>query len=189
MEIWITPNSNTLNQIVYYTEKIENNIKILQKVIVKYSNVKVNATISDDFLKSVSEDSQGNLWIGTLSGGLNMLNPKTGEFISYIHNNKDPQSLSDNEVNSVFEDARHRLIHLQVFSPIDLAVSKISRFASQDREDILLLASRGFFTTEQLRTHAVAALDYYVGNTHWVRGTIDLICEDIAHENESRPVR
>jgi len=82
-----------------------------------------------------------------------------------------------------------RLVHLYVFSPLDLAVSKISRFASQDRDDILLLAARGYFTAEQLKAHAVEALDYYVGNTHWVRGTIDLICEDIAHEKETRPAR
>ncbi len=72
-----------------------------------------------------------------------------------------------------------RLVHLYVINPLDLAVSKISRFAPQDREDVLLLASRGFFTADELRTHALQALDYYVGNTQWVRGTIDLICEEM----------
>lgn len=80
-----------------------------------------------------------------------------------------------------------RLVHLYVFSPIDLAVSKISRFAPQDREDILLLASRGFFTADELRTHALEALDYYVGNNQWVRGTIDLICEAIRQAGPNPP--
>jgi hypothetical protein len=82
-----------------------------------------------------------------------------------------------------------RLVHLYVFSALDLAVSKISRFAAQDRDDILLLAAHDFFSAAQLRTHAVEALDYYVGNTRWVHGTIDLICDDIAHEKENRPAR
>ena len=72
-----------------------------------------------------------------------------------------------------------RAVQLRVFSPIDLAVSKISRFSEQDRNDILALAERGLFTASQLRTHAEEALQYYVGDTNWVRGTIDLICADI----------
>ena len=72
-----------------------------------------------------------------------------------------------------------RKVHLYVLTRLDLAVSKISRFSPQDREDILLLARVPFFTAGELRRHAVEALDYYVGNTQWVRETIDLICEEI----------
>ena len=36
----------------------------------------------------------------------------------------------------------NRLIHLRVLAPLDLAVSKISRFSEQDREDILALGAR-----------------------------------------------
>ena len=55
------------------------------------------------------EDSQGNLWIGTMSGGLNKFDPIANQFTSYIHNNNDANSLSDNEVNTVFEDSRKQL--------------------------------------------------------------------------------
>ncbi len=72
-----------------------------------------------------------------------------------------------------------RLVQLFVLSPLDLAVSKISRFAEQDREDIVSLARGGYFTPVQLKAHAMEALDYYVGNLDYVRLSIDLICEEI----------
>jgi hypothetical protein len=72
-----------------------------------------------------------------------------------------------------------RKVHLYVLTPLDLAVSKISRFSPQDREDILLLARARLLTSGGLRRHALGALDYYVGNTEWVRGTIEIICEEI----------
>jgi hypothetical protein len=74
----------------------------------------------------------------------------------------------------------HRLVHLFVLTPVDLAVSKISRYSPEDRGDILLLAASGLITAAQLRQRATEALDYYVGNTSWVRGTIDQICAEIA---------
>lgn len=71
-------------------------------------------------------------------------------------------------------------LKLLVLTPLDLAVSKISRFSQQDREDILALAHHRYFTAEQLRAHAEEALEYYVGNTSWVHGSIHLICSEIA---------
>jgi hypothetical protein len=70
-----------------------------------------------------------------------------------------------------------RLIQLRVLTPVDLAVSKISRSSTQDLEDIRQLASLAVFTTAELMARALEALDYYVGNTIWVRGTIKRICE------------
>ncbi|MEI7820003.1 MAG: DUF6036 family nucleotidyltransferase [Verrucomicrobiota bacterium] len=72
-----------------------------------------------------------------------------------------------------------RLVQLFVLTPLDLAVSKISRFSPQDREDIALLASRRFFTAAELRGRALEALQYYVGNTAWVRGTIERVCAEM----------
>ena len=76
-----------------------------------------------------------------------------------------------------------RVIQLFVLAPLDLAVSKLARFAQQDREDIHSLAGRRYFTGAQLRSHAAEALDYYVGDTARVRGTIDLICNEISSTN------
>lgn len=72
-----------------------------------------------------------------------------------------------------------RALHLYVLSPVDLAVSKISRFSEQDRDDILSLAHKGLITSDQLRTQATEALDYYVGDTTWVCANLDQICTEI----------
>lgn len=76
-----------------------------------------------------------------------------------------------------------RLVRLRVLTPIDLAVSKISRYSEQDRNDILLLAAGDFFTIDEFREHANEALDYYVGNLNSVRLTIDQLCKDMEKQD------
>lgn len=73
-----------------------------------------------------------------------------------------------------------RLVRLRVLTPVDLAVSKISRYSEQDRNDILALAARDYFTSQELHKHAGEALDYYVGNLDSIRLTIDMLCKEIA---------
>ena len=69
-----------------------------------------------------------------------------------------------------------KLIDVRVLSPIDLAVSKLSRFADQDREDILLLAREGLIDPASLRKRAEEALGGYVGDLNPVRNSIDIAC-------------
>src|SRR5712691_9363891 len=66
-----------------------------------------------------------------------------------------------------------------VLQPVDLAVSKLARFAEIDREDILELARNRLITAKGLRERAEEALSYYVGNPIPVRTSIDLACRDI----------
>lgn len=73
-----------------------------------------------------------------------------------------------------------RLVQARVLSPLDLAVSKISRFSEQDQEDIVALARETKFTPEQLSQRANEALANYVGDVRPVRQSIDLICRRIA---------
>lgn len=65
-------------------------------------------SISGKEISCLYEDSKGNLWIGTLQGGLNLLIPaKNGEkdrFISYQYDPDNPNSLSNNSVFSIHED-------------------------------------------------------------------------------------
>jgi len=60
-----------------------------------------------------------------------------------------------------FSDSK---IELRILSPVDLAVSKVSRFQGNDKEDILALARNGLITPENVITRAEDALSYYVGN-------------------------
>jgi signal transduction histidine kinase/ligand-binding sensor domain-containing protein/DNA-binding response OmpR family regulator len=66
-------------------------------------------SLSHDAVFSVYEDNSGTLWIGTVGGGLNELIPgdtydSTPSFIHYINDPRDPTSLSNNMVGSIFED-------------------------------------------------------------------------------------
>ncbi|MEQ1749176.1 MAG: DUF6036 family nucleotidyltransferase [Prosthecobacter sp.] len=72
-----------------------------------------------------------------------------------------------------------RLIHLRVFCPIDLAVSKLSRFSPNDKADILALAEHRYITTPQLRQRATEALEYYVGDTRWIHLNLKQIGDEI----------
>jgi hypothetical protein len=69
-----------------------------------------------------------------------------------------------------------KLIDVRVLAPTDLAVSKLSRFADQDREDILLLARKGLIDSASLRKRAEEALGGYVGDLSSVRNSIDIAC-------------
>ena len=75
------------------------------------------SSLSCNLVRALYEDRQGTLWVGTGSefyedhgrsndGGLNKLNKKTGKFIRYMHDEKDPHSLIDNRVRVIFEDSR-----------------------------------------------------------------------------------
>ncbi len=70
-------------------------------------------------------------------------------------------------------------IQLFVLTPLDLAVSKLSRYSPQDREDILTLSKRELITSRALRQHAAEALDYYVGDTSWLLHYLDDVCEEM----------
>jgi hypothetical protein len=57
----------------------------------------------------------------------------------------------------------NRKIELRVLAPVDLAVSKLARFADNDREDIAALARRRLIAVEAVDGRATEALKYYVG--------------------------
>ncbi len=54
-------------------------------------------------------------------------------------------------------------IRLHVLSPLDLAVSKIARFADNDKADIAALVRLGLTTADQIEQRATSALGGYVG--------------------------
>ncbi|MBY0242546.1 MAG: hypothetical protein K2X55_24860 [Burkholderiaceae bacterium] len=54
-------------------------------------------------------------------------------------------------------------LRVNVLSPVDLAVSKISRFAENDREDIAALVRLGLTTADEIEERANDALAGYVG--------------------------
>jgi len=59
-------------------------------------------------------------------------------------------------------------LRVYTLSPVDLAVSKISRLSDIDREDIVALAAAGLVTAEQIEARALEALGGYVGNQRMI---------------------
>ena len=56
---------------------------------------------------AIAEDNNGKLWLGSNLGGLQRFDPSTERFTGiYEHDAKDPTSLSNNRVNSVYFDHR-----------------------------------------------------------------------------------
>lgn len=72
------------------------------------------------------------------------------------------------------------VLDVRLLSALDLAVSKISRFTSQDREDIETLAKHGLIRAAALRKRAEEAAGGYVGNLDNLRSLIDLACRIVS---------
>ena len=80
------------------------------------------------------------------------------------------------------------VLDVRLLSALDLAVSKISRFSSQDRDDITTLAKHGLIKSAALRRRSEKAMENYVGNLETLKGVIDLACR-IVQDAEQRNSR
>ncbi len=60
-------------------------------------------------------------------------------------------------------------IRLHVLAPVDLAVSKIARFADNDKEDIAALVRLGLTGADEIEQRATQALGGYVGGLAMLR--------------------
>jgi hypothetical protein len=70
----------------------------------------------------------------------------------------------DHAKDAITLDAGLTSIRLHVFSPVDLAVSKIWRFADIDKADISALVRHGLTSADEIEQRATSAMDGYVGN-------------------------
>ncbi|MGH8704630.1 MAG: DUF6036 family nucleotidyltransferase [Burkholderiales bacterium] len=80
------------------------------------------------------------------------------------------------------EGIDRKSVDLRLFSPLDLAVSKLARFAQNDRDDIRALARAGLIGAAELRRRAEEALAGYVGEEGAVRTSIALACGIVSKE-------
>lgn len=86
----------------------------------------------------------------------------------------------DDSIPLALEGIDANILDVRVLAALDLAVSKISRFSSQDRDDIAVLARRKLITSARLRRRAEEAMGGYVGELTRLRGSIDLACRIVA---------
>jgi len=90
--------------------------------------------------------------------------------------------------HDAYEDARSidvegvdsRRLDVRLLTPLDLAISKLSRLSAQDQDDIRALAGAGLIDAASLRKRAEAALPDYVGDMKRIRTSIDLACRLIS---------
>jgi hypothetical protein len=75
-----------------------------------------------------------------------------------------------------------KVIDVRLFAPVDLAVSKLARYAEHDQTDIAALARAGLITSNAVRERAEHALVAYVGDLRRVKTSIRLACELIGEE-------
>ena len=105
-----------------------------------------NSALANNNVWSLAEDSHGNILIGTLSGGLQVMNPQTGKFTTYEPGNS---KLPSRYVSVVDVDSKGRIIvgHSMGLSVIDPrsnsvnalpATSDGSEFSSLSVNDVLV---------------------------------------------------
>ncbi|MEO0422657.1 MAG: two-component regulator propeller domain-containing protein [Pseudomonadota bacterium] len=62
--------------------------------------------LGDSSVMTLSSSADGSVWVGLMRGGVCRVQPETGEVQRWIHDPKNPESISSNAVMSVFEDSR-----------------------------------------------------------------------------------
>ncbi|WP_299780729.1 two-component regulator propeller domain-containing protein [uncultured Formosa sp.] len=73
-----------------------------------YRKTGANNQLSDNRIKVIYQDQRKNIWIGTING-LNLFDPKTGEFQQFLSNSSDENSISENYILSIHEDKNQNL--------------------------------------------------------------------------------
>jgi hypothetical protein len=92
----------------------------------------------------------------------------------------------DDSVALTLDGIDPKVMGVRLLSPVDLAVSKLGRFAEHDRNDIASLARHGLISSRALRERAEDALGGYVGALDRVRGSIEIGCRIVAETEQSK---
>ncbi|SMF31706.1 Signal transduction histidine kinase [Alteromonadaceae bacterium Bs31] len=65
--------------------------------------------LSHNNIRSLEEDHQGRIWIGTEGGGLNSFDPESETFQQYKHDSSKANTVLDNHIITILEDKQKRL--------------------------------------------------------------------------------
>lgn len=97
-----------------------------------YRNIANDSTsLSHNNLWRIIEAKDGNIWIATWGGGVNMLDRSTGKFIHYRHDPANPNTLSEDFIYCVYEDTDGDILigtNNGGFNVLDPKTKKITRY-------------------------------------------------------------
>ena len=66
-------------------------------------------SISHNYIRTIYEDRERRLWVGTEDGGLSLYNRAGDDFTNYLHNPQDTRTISSNKVRAITQDSKGRL--------------------------------------------------------------------------------
>jgi ligand-binding sensor domain-containing protein/signal transduction histidine kinase len=115
-EIWIGTEKG-----IDHFDKSTGNFDRIKKIAA--DNIGIN-----DIVDCITEDNTGNLWIGTQTSGLYILNRHTGTLSSHRQANTESTSISDNGIYSVYKDDKGNMWVGTYSKGIDFANSDAGKF-------------------------------------------------------------
>jgi ligand-binding sensor domain-containing protein len=60
--------------------------------------------LKSDWVKALYKDSKGHIWVGTHGGGLSLYQPESDSFRTFLHDVRDSQGISHNDILSIAEN-------------------------------------------------------------------------------------
>ena len=111
-EIWIATFGDGIDRISRTTSSLESQFNSGTLFFINYSNQKNNLfSLNDNYVITLFEDRNGNLWIGTYNGGVNLLDaenkllsPNKAKFRQYTSNKNCSDCLSENTIMAIAQD-------------------------------------------------------------------------------------
>jgi hypothetical protein len=110
-------------------------INILNKNRTGFIHIKAGPgnTIHSNYVSNLLEDKEKNLWIVT-SYGIDVLVKKTHQFIHYLHDDHNPNTLINDNTNNIFLDSRG-LLWISTREGISILNPKTNTFKNINKED------------------------------------------------------
>ena len=93
-------------------------------------------SLRKNHILSLYEDRKGNLWVGTLNGGISLYDRKNDSFINYIEEPENPDKLSHSVITSIYEDRKGNfwIGTYWNLNLLDRRTGKVTRFISDDKD-------------------------------------------------------
>jgi ligand-binding sensor domain-containing protein len=115
--------------------------------------------LSYDAVETIAEDASGQLWVGTLGGGMNKFDPASGQFTRYQHDEGNPNSLGDDQVKIIAVEATGRL-WVGTVNGLDYFDPATGQFAhyTHDPDDPHSLNNNGNSAKVTMKCHLAAVL-------------------------------